>query len=55
MYEPLWGELFERAEANGFSIRGIWVADVASLGYSGVLNEKQHSNDGRCSNVQSVL
>lgn len=45
LYEPLWDDLYERAEANGFSIRGIWMADAANVGYSGILNEGKYSSD----------
>ncbi|KAI9804358.1 MAG: hypothetical protein M1833_007165 [Piccolia ochrophora] len=39
LYEPFWDDLLEQASRNGFRIRGIWIADVAHQGASGVLNE----------------
>ncbi|KAK8240541.1 Alpha/beta hydrolase family-domain-containing protein [Phyllosticta capitalensis] len=45
LYEPLWEELLHRAKAQGFSIRSIWIADVAHQGASSVLNEKKLGND----------
>ncbi|KAF1996245.1 alpha/beta-hydrolase [Amniculicola lignicola CBS 123094] len=45
LYEPLWDELLKRAEGYGFSIRGIWIADVVHQGWSGVLNEDKLGND----------
>lgn len=45
LYEPLWDEVLKRAEAAGFSIRAIWIADVAQQGASGVLNEGKLGND----------
>lgn len=43
LYEPLWDELLE--QAAGFCIRSIWVADCASMGRSGILNEDKLSMD----------
>lgn len=45
LYEPLWEELHARSKNNGFSIRGIWIADLAQQGASGVLNEQLLGND----------
>ncbi|PGH12355.1 hypothetical protein AJ80_06765 [Polytolypa hystricis UAMH7299] len=45
LYEPLWEEINNRAKAQGFRIRGIWMADVAHQGHSGVLNENVLGND----------
>ncbi|TVY75895.1 Abhydrolase domain-containing protein mpaH [Lachnellula suecica] len=45
MYEPLWDDLYERMAKAGKRIRGIWIADVAHQGGSGVLNEKGLGND----------
>ncbi|PGH02199.1 hypothetical protein GX51_04773 [Blastomyces parvus] len=45
LYEPLWEELLSRAKRHGFGIRGIWIADVAHQGNSGVLNENVLGND----------
>ena len=42
LYEALWAELHARSSrrpGSGFRIRGIWIADVANQGRSGVLNE----------------
>lgn len=46
LYEPLWDSLYEASSANGHSIRGIWVADMAQMGMSGVLNESIMDVDG---------
>ncbi|KAK2601753.1 hypothetical protein QQS21_004637 [Conoideocrella luteorostrata] len=45
LYEPLWDTLYEQSASCGFSIRAIWIADMASHGGSGILNEKTMSND----------
>lgn len=45
VYEPLWDELYLRSKAQNFSIRSIWIADVANLGQSSVLNEQLLGND----------
>jgi hypothetical protein len=45
LYEPLWDELHQRLKAKGINIRGIWIADVAHQGQSGVLNESDLGND----------
>lgn len=45
LYEPLWDEILARANQQGFSIRSIWIADVAFQGDSGVLNERLLGND----------
>ncbi|KAI9738969.1 MAG: hypothetical protein M1818_005283 [Claussenomyces sp. TS43310] len=45
LYEPLWIELHARSKLKGFKIRGIWIADVAHQGASGVLNEHMLGND----------
>lgn len=39
LYEPLWDDLYERLQKQGRNIRGIWIADMATQGFSGVLNE----------------
>jgi pimeloyl-ACP methyl ester carboxylesterase len=44
----LWDELHQRLKAKGVSIRGIWIADVAHQGTSGVINEKKLGNDRTC-------
>lgn len=38
-YEPFWDDVHERMKARGRGVRGIWIADMASQGRSGVLNE----------------
>ncbi|KAJ5246984.1 toxin biosynthesis protein-like protein [Penicillium chermesinum] len=43
LYEPLWDEIL--GQAIGFRIRSIWVADCASMGMSGILNEEKLSMD----------
>ena len=45
LYEPLWEEINHRLKAKGISIRGIWIADVAHQGQSGVVNETKLGND----------
>ncbi|TGO90262.1 hypothetical protein BPOR_0072g00190 [Botrytis porri] len=45
LYEPLWEDVHARAKANGFKIRGIWIADIAHQGASSVLNEQLFGND----------
>ncbi|KAF2276226.1 toxin biosynthesis protein-like protein [Westerdykella ornata] len=45
LYEPLWDELLKTSKQQGFSIRGIWIADVVHQGRSGVLNEHKLGND----------
>jgi len=45
LYEPLFEELLKDPQSNGFKIRGIWIADVAMQGQSGVLNERTMGND----------
>lgn len=45
LYEPLWVEMHTAAKAQGFRIRGIWIADVVNQGYSGEVNELILGND----------
>ncbi|KAG0652302.1 abhydrolase domain-containing [Hyphodiscus hymeniophilus] len=45
LYEPSFEELLEKSSSNGFKIRGIWIADVAMQGQSGILNERTMGND----------
>ncbi|RAK95983.1 alpha/beta-hydrolase [Aspergillus ibericus CBS 121593] len=45
LYEPLWDELLTRSKQSNFHIRGIWIADVANMGMSSVLNEDKLSMD----------
>ncbi|RDA85070.1 hypothetical protein CP532_3128 [Ophiocordyceps camponoti-leonardi (nom. inval.)] len=46
LYEPLWDTLYHHSRSHGYSIRNIWMADMASLSMSSVLNEKTLSMDG---------
>lgn len=39
LYEPFWDDLSEDLRSKGRNIRGIWIADMAAQGQSGVLNE----------------
>lgn len=48
LYEPLWIDLHARSKANGFRIRGIWIADVAHQGASLALNEHLIGLDCEC-------
>ncbi|KAF1989385.1 alpha/beta-hydrolase [Aulographum hederae CBS 113979] len=45
LYEPLWDELLKRSKKEGFTIRSIWIADVAHQGQSSELNESKLGND----------
>lgn len=45
LYEPLFEDLLAGANNLNFRIRGIWIADVANQGASGVLNEDLLGND----------
>ena len=45
VYEPLWDDLLDSSQANGFEIRGIWIADTSNQGVSGVLNEHLNGHD----------
>ena len=45
LFEPLWEDLLSRANAAGWRIRSIWVADVAHQGQSSVLNEESLGNE----------
>ncbi|KAI0876756.1 Alpha/beta hydrolase family-domain-containing protein [Hypoxylon argillaceum] len=51
LYEALWQDLHARSRASGsssssgFRIRGIWIADVSTQGYSGELNEAKLGDD----------
>lgn len=45
LYEPLWDEILEHSQKQGFRIRSIWIADVAWQGDSGILNERLLGND----------
>lgn len=39
LQEPLWDDLCESLESQGRKIRSIWIADMASQGRSGIMNE----------------
>ena len=45
LYEPLWDELLNAFKFSNFTIRSIWMADVAHQGQSGVLNEENLGYD----------
>jgi hypothetical protein len=45
LYEPLWEEMLVRFEERGIRVRGIWIADVAQQGQSGIANEYRLGND----------
>ncbi|KAI6083547.1 prolyl aminopeptidase-like protein [Hypoxylon rubiginosum] len=45
VYEPLWSDLHTQCKKHGFRIRGIWIADVAHQGQSGLLNKQMLGND----------
>ncbi|KAF3761333.1 alpha/beta-hydrolase [Cryphonectria parasitica EP155] len=45
LYEPLWEDLLHTCRQSGVNIRGIWIADVAWQGQSGILNEHKLGND----------
>lgn len=45
LYEPLWDDLSRALRKQGLAIQGIWIADVAHQGMSGVLNEGKLGND----------
>ena len=44
-YEPFWVDLYQAARKSGLAIRGIWMADVAHQGVSGLVNEERLGND----------
>lgn len=46
VYEPMWDDLYECLQARGRNVRGIWIADIASQGQSGTMNEKLLGPDG---------
>ena len=59
LYEPMWEHLYSALQSRGQTIRSIWIADVASQGQSGVLNEAKLGNDRKSrsdfSNMGKVL
>ena len=40
--------MYEALKQQGQAIAGIWIADVAHQGLSGVLNEEKLGNDRKC-------
>ncbi|KAJ9142468.1 Alpha/beta-Hydrolase [Pleurostoma richardsiae] len=45
LYEAMWEDLYCASKRHNFWIRGIWIADVAWQGQSGILNEDELGND----------
>ncbi|KAF3027383.1 hypothetical protein E8E15_008004 [Penicillium rubens] len=45
LYEPLWEEILVQSQQQGFRIGSIWIADIANLGASGVVNERILGDD----------
>ncbi|KAK3692488.1 Alpha/beta hydrolase family-domain-containing protein [Podospora appendiculata] len=45
LYEPLWEDMLVALAARGVKVRGIWIADVAWQGQSGLLNDDLLGND----------
>ena len=45
LYEPLWDDLHQSLAKKDIPIAGIWIADVAHQGASGVLNEGKLGDD----------
>ena len=45
LYQPLWDDLSRVLKKKGQAIRGIWIADVAQQGMSGIINEDKLGND----------
>ncbi|KAL4919838.1 Alpha/beta hydrolase family-domain-containing protein [Aspergillus aurantiobrunneus] len=43
--KPIWEEIYSNLKRYGVRIRSIWIADTASQGASGVLNEEKLGND----------
>lgn len=56
LYEPLWDALYGYSgrERAGFRIRGIWIADAANQGDSGVLNDGKLGNERESLAVASI-
>ena len=46
MYEPFWDDVCENLRVQGKNVRGIWIADMASQGQSGIINEELLGPDG---------
>ncbi|KAF2175991.1 hypothetical protein K469DRAFT_723412 [Zopfia rhizophila CBS 207.26] len=45
LYEPLWEDMLQHAQKAGFSIRNIWIVNMAHQGASRVLNQGNLGND----------
>ncbi|KAK0617192.1 Alpha/beta hydrolase family-domain-containing protein [Immersiella caudata] len=45
LYEPLWEDLLKSLNQRSVGVRGIWIADVAWQGRSGIINEDNLGND----------
>ncbi|OQE39947.1 hypothetical protein PENCOP_c006G08443 [Penicillium coprophilum] len=45
LYEPLWEDILVQSKQQGFRIGSIWIADMANLGASGVVNEDLLGDD----------
>ncbi|KAK2930100.1 Alpha/beta hydrolase fold-1 [Fusarium oxysporum f. sp. vasinfectum] len=45
LYEPLWEEFYHESKRRGIRIRGIWIADTAWQGKSGLINQDALGND----------
>ncbi|KAK0709745.1 Alpha/beta hydrolase family-domain-containing protein [Lasiosphaeria miniovina] len=45
LYEPLWEDLVRALGQRGVRVRGIWIADVAWQGQSGIINDEHLGND----------
>lgn len=45
LYEPFWADLLDESKQNGPRIRAIWIADLASQGGSGQINQSLLGND----------
>ncbi|KAH8897024.1 alpha/beta-hydrolase [Thozetella sp. PMI_491] len=45
LYEPLWEDLVTALGKQGVKVRGVWIADVAWQGQSGIVNEDRLGND----------
>lgn len=41
----MWDELYQALKEQGQAIRSIWIADIATQGVSGILNEDKLGND----------
>lgn len=51
----MWDELHARSRSNGFTIRSIWIADVAQQAASSVLNEKILGNDRKLCDLSTTI